>query len=228
MPAVMTVDECYRLMQYTLNKNQQGYLSPQQFNMVINQAQFSYFNYLMGEFQRYQPGRPMAPVEWGQNAHIRERLTPFVQPPSTLTIDATTGNMPYPDNYEMWDAMYWGANKKPVKFIQQDRLASHLNSYIRPIATNPVFLSIYTGFEVHPTTVGTTQLSYIRTPTSINWNNTTDIYGRPIYTPAGSTDPQWRREDMLQIIVRALQFVGVNLQAPMVSQYAEQIKQGGQ
>ena len=34
MPAVMTVDECYRLMQYTLNKNQQGYLSPQQFDAI--------------------------------------------------------------------------------------------------------------------------------------------------------------------------------------------------
>lgn len=228
MPAVMTVDECYRLMQYTLNKNQQGYLSPQQFNMVVNQAQFSYFNYLMGEFQRYQPGRPISNVEWGQNAHIRERLTPFVQPPTTLSVDPSTGNAPYPPDYEMWDAMYYGIYKKPVKFIQQDRLASHLNSYIRPIAQNPAFLSIYTGFTVYPNNIGTTQLSYIRTPRAINWNSTTDIYGRPIYTATGSADPEWRREDMLQIIVRALAIVGVNLQAPMVSQYAEQIKQGGQ
>lgn len=228
MPAEMTVDECYRLMQYTLNKNQQGYLSPQQFSLVINQAQFSYFNYLLGEFQRYQPGRPIAPVEWGQTAQIRERLTPFIQPPSTLSIDSTTGNTPYPDNYEYWDAMYYGIYKKPVKFIQQDRLASHLNSYIRPIAQNPVFLSIYNGFTVYPTNIGSTQISYIRTPATINWNYTTDIYGRPIYTPAGSVNPQWRREDMLQIIVRALSIVGVNLQAPMINQYAEQIKQTGQ
>ncbi len=228
MPAVMTVDEVYQITLFVLNKNQQGNLRPSDFNRIINQAQFSYFNYLLGEFQRYQPGRPISTVEWGQNAHIRERLTPFVQPPTTLAIDPVTGNTPYPSEYEMWDAMYWGIYKKPVKFIQQDRLASHLNSYIRPIATNPVFLSIYTGFTLYPNAIGTTQLSYIRTPATINWNNTTDIYGRPIYTPVGSVDPQWRREDMLQIIVRALAMVGVNLQAPAVAQYAEQIKQGGQ
>jgi hypothetical protein len=228
MPAQMTVNEVYQLMQYTLNKNQQGYLSPQQFSLVINQAQFSYFNYLLGEFQKYQPGRPIAPVEWGQSAQLRERLTPFIQPPSALNVDPATGNAPYPTDYEYWDAMYYGIYKKPVKFIQQDRLASHLNSYIRPIATNPVFLSIYTGFTVYPTDIGTTELSYIRTPKSINWSYTTDIYGRPVYSPIGSVDPEWRREDMLQIISRALSIVGVNLQAPAVAQYAENIKNLGQ
>jgi len=34
--------------------------------------------------------------------------------------------------------------------------------------------------------------------------------------------------DMLEIIARALRMVGVNLQAQEVSQFAEQVKQGGQ
>lgn len=224
----MPVDEVYSLMKYVLNKNQQGALPPADFNRIINAAQFSYFNYLLGEYQRYQPGRPIAPVEFGQNAHIRESLTPFIQQPSQLTIDPVTGRTTYPADYEMWDAMYYGIYKKPVKYIQQDRLASHLNSYIRPVARNPVFLSIYRGFQVYPVSLGTTELSYIRTPQTIQWNYITDIYGRAIYNPATSQDPAWRKKDILQIIVRALAMVGVNLQAPMVAQYAEQIKQTGQ
>lgn len=228
MPEVMTVDDVYSLMNFVLNKNQQGNLPPNRFNLIINQAQWGYFNYLLGTYQKYQPGRPIAPVEFGDNAHVRESLTPFIQQPSTLTIDPATGRTPYPTDYEMWDAMYWGIYKKPVKFIQQDRLASHLNSYIRPIAQNPVFLSIYRGFQLYPINIGSTELSYIRTPQTINWNYTTDIYGRAIYTSAGSQSPQWRRKDMMDIISRALSMVGVNLQAPMVAQYAEQIKQTGQ
>lgn len=228
MPAVMTIDEVYQLTSFILNKNQQGNLPPAKFNLIINQASFSYFNYLLGEYQRYQPGRPIAPVELGHNAHIRESLTPFIQQPSTLTIDPATGRTVYPTDYEMWDAMYWGIYKKPVKFIQQDRLASHLNSYIRPIAQNPVFLSIYRGFQLYPINIGTTELSYLRTPTQMQWNYTTDIYGRAIYNPSTSQNPDWRRKDIFQVVVRALAMVGVNLQAPMVAQYAEQIKNTGQ
>lgn len=224
----MSVDDMYSLIQYVLNKNMQGNLPPDKFNLIINQASFSYFNYLLGEYQRYQPGRPIAPVEFGHGAHIRESLTPFIQQPSTLTIDPATGRTPYPTDYEMWDAMYWGIYKQPVKFIQQDRLGSHLNSSVRPISTNPVFLSIYRGFQLYPISIGQTELSYLRTPKNIQWNYINDIYGRPIYNAATSQNPDWRRKDIYQVITRALEMVGVNLQAPMVEQYATQIKNIGQ
>lgn len=227
MPATFSVDEVYSLINYILNKNQQGNLPPEKFNLVINQGSWGYFKYLLGSYQKYQPGRPVAPVEFGQNAYIRESLTPFIQAPSPLTINPVTGQAPYPTDYEMWDAMYW-IYRKPVKFIQQDRLSSHLESYIRPIATNPVFLSIYRGWQFYPITLGNADVSYIRTPQAIAWNYTNDIYGRPVYNPATSQNPEWRRTDMMEIISRALEMIGVNLQAPAVAQYANQIKQGGQ
>lgn len=224
----MDVNEVYSLVNFILNKNQGGNLPPNQFNLIINQAQYGYLNYLLGEFQRYQPGRPIATPEFGNSAHVRQRLTPFIQQPETLSINALTGFTPYPTDYEMWDAMYWGVYKMPVKFIQQDRLGVHLRSQINPVSRNPVFLSIYTGFTVYPNNIGTTELSYIRSPAMINWAYTTDIYGRPVWNQAASTNPQWDKIDMLQIIVRCLAMVGVNLQAAVVSQYAEQIKNGGQ
>lgn len=228
MPATFSVDEWYSLVNFILNKNQQGNLPPDKFNITGDQASWSYFSYLIGEYQKYQPGRPIAPVEFGLNAHIRESLTPFIQPFSTLTINAGTGQTPYPIDYEMWDAMYWGIYKQSVKFIQQNRLSSHINSQINPISRNPIFFSIYRGFEVWPHNIGTTELSYIRTPQRAQWNYTTDIYGRPVYNPATSQDPQWRRKDMFEIISRQLGMIGVNLQAPAVENYANMIKQGGQ
>lgn len=228
MPSAMTVNDVYSLVNYILNKNQSGNLSPNDFNRIINQASFSYLDYLLGEYQRYQPGRPISNVEFGQNAHIRESLTPFIQQPSTVTIDPLTGRTVYPTDYEMWDAMYYGIYKERVKFIQQDRLSWHLNDPITPVASNPVFLSIYRGWQFYPISLGTADVSYIRTPQTISWNYTNDIYGRPIYNPATSQNPNWRRKDMLEVISRALSMIGVNLQAPQVMQYAEQIKNTGQ
>lgn len=218
----------YRLIRFIIRKNQNGNLTPSDFNNIINVAQVSYLDYLLGEFQKYLPGRPMAAVEFGQNQDIRQRLTPFIKTPVTLTINPTTGISPYPDDFQAADAMYYGQYNRRVKYIQQDRVDSHLNSYIDPIGTNPVYLMIDQGFQFYPTNLGTTRFSYIGTPATMIWNYTEDIYGRPIYNPVGSVQPQWYELDQLEIVVRALAQVGINLQLNAVEQYSQIIKQQGQ
>lgn len=228
MPAEISVDEMFRIEKLIINSNQNGNLTPDKFNLINEQAQYDLLEYLLGDLRRYQHGRPIPPVAWGMTARVRESLTPFIQPPTTLTVDGSTGIALWPPNYEMWDAMYWGIYKQRVKFIQQGRLDSHVNSAISPVSRNPVFLSVYRGFQVYPIDIGTTQLSYIRTPRAIRWGYTNDIYNRQVYNPLTSSQPQWNREDILQIIVRAMRMMGVNLQAVQVSQYADQIKNQGQ
>lgn len=224
----MTVDEVYRLVNYIMRKNQNGGITPSDFNNIINVAQNSYMNYLLGEFQKYLPGRPMAPATFGQNEDIRQRLTPFITTPVTLTINGSTGVAPYPDNYQAQDAMYYGQYNRRVKYIQQDRLDTHINSRINPIADNPVYLQIDNGLQFYPVDLGTARFSYIKSPTTIVWASTPDIYGRRIYNPGGSTDPAWYEQDMLDIIVRALAMIGVNLQLGAVQQYSQMIKTQGQ
>lgn len=223
----MTIDDVYNIMLYAIRKNQNGNLSPTNFNLVINQAQVSYTDYLLGEFQKYTPGRPFAAVEFGQNQDIRQRLTPFIPPPVPLVIDGT-GIAPYPTDFVNADAMNYGIYKRRVKFIQQDRLDSHLNSSIDPINTNPVYLVQKNGFQFYPINLGAAQLSYIQQPAKLVWGFTPDIYLRPIYNPGASVQPQWLDLDMLEIIVRALAIVGVNLQLNVVEQYSQVIKTGGQ
>lgn len=81
---------------------------------------------------------------------------------------------------------------------------------------------------MYPINIGTTEISYIRSPKIIRWGSTPDIYGRKVYNPLTSSDPEWQRQDVLEIIVRAMRMMGVNLQATQVSQYADMIKNNGQ
>jgi hypothetical protein len=42
-------------------------LTQSEFNLVINQAQISYKDYLLGEFKQYEYGRPQARFNYCQN-----------------------------------------------------------------------------------------------------------------------------------------------------------------
>jgi len=222
----VTIDQVYRLMQYVIAKNQNGYLSPDEFNIVINTAQNSFMNYLLGEFQQYQPQRPTARVAYSQNEITRQRLIPFIKE-RVLDIDSS-GFSNYPVDYQETDAMMslYGFNR--IRFIQQDSQFSYINSVIDPIATNPVFLIKREGFQFYPTDLYRVNLSYVGTPQELEWAYISNMYGIPIWDQANSTDPQWFDVDMLEIIARALRIVGVNLQANDVSAYAEEIKSQGQ
>lgn len=231
----MNVNDMYRICQFAVNKAQNGYLTPSEFNLVINQAQVSYQDYLLGEFQQYQYGRPQARVSYSQNQNIRQRLTPLIAE-ATLTINGTTGQSPYPVDYLQTDAIITSAFKR-VRYSQQDTLYSYYNSEIDPIATNPIYLLESTGFQFYPVTLGSAILTYVKNAPEIVWAYTT-VSGRPVYAPTqtgagvtpttGTVQPVWDDVDLLEIISRALKLIGLNLQDGQVQQYANQVTQIGQ
>jgi len=233
----MNVNDMYRICQFAINKAQNGYLTPSEFNLIINQAQVSYQDYLLGEFQQYQYGRAQARINYSQNENIRQRLSPLITE-ATLTINGTSGEARYPADYVQADTIITTAFKR-VRFVQQDSLYSYYNSEIDPVATNPIYLIEPTGFQFYPKTLGTALLTYVKEVPTIVWAYTT-VSGRPVYAPpgqvqppvqtpvTGSVNPIWADVDLLEIIARALKLVGVNLQAGQVEQYANQVTQQGQ
>lgn len=221
----MDVNQVYDLIKFIANKNQQGYITPSQFNLIINQAQNSYTSFLLGSFQQYTPGRPMARVELGNNSVVRQRLAPIIKA-TTLTIDGT-GFSPYPTDYVQVDAIRTDSLQR-VRFVQQDSLYSYYNSVIDPVATNPIYLLEDTGLRFYPATLGSAKLSYVSDPVDIVWAYTLDANGRPVYDAANSVDPVWHVTSILEIVTRALSMIGVNLQAGAISQYAQEIKANGQ
>jgi hypothetical protein len=220
----MNVNDMYRICQFAVNKAQNGYLTPSEFNLTINQAQVSYQDYLLGEFQQYQYGRPQARINYSQNENIRQRLSPLITS-ATLTINGS-GESAYPADYVQADTVITTAFNR-VRFVQQDALYSYYNSQIDPIATNPIYLLEPTGFQFYPVTLGSAILTYVKDAPEIVWAYTT-VSGRPVNSSGTSVQPVWDNVDLLEIIARALKLIGLNLQDGQVQQYANQVTQTGQ
>lgn len=224
----MDVNQAYRITQYIVGKNiQNGYLSPEDFYQCINQAQNEYLDYLLGEYQQYQAGRPIAVVEVGQKEKIRNSIAPLIYN-ITLTPNTTTGIAPFPSDYQAVDAMWEVYNLYNIRFVNQPRLASFHNSSIDLISENPIYLLKHEGFQFYPTNIGLTRMSYVRNPPSIVWGYVLDSNGIPVYNPSTSQQPVWSTADMMNIISRGLRIIGVNLNAGEVSQYANQVQFNGQ
>ncbi len=226
----MDVNQVYEVVSYAVSKNkQQGYLSPADFYITINQGQRAYLDYLLGEYQKYQVQRPIAVVEFSQNERVRDSISPLIYN-VILPINSTTGIAQRPSDYEYVDNMWGVYGNYNIRFVQQDRLTSYVDSGIDPISENPVYLIRHEGFQFFPDRpYGNNQarMSYVRNPPSIVWGYTLDSNGLEVYNPATSQQPIWSESDMLQVIVRALTLVGVNLQLNVVMAYSQEIKDRG-
>lgn len=223
----MTVDDVYQIVLYACKKNkQQGYVSPTDFQIIINQGQRSYAASLLGSFPQYTPGRPIARVELGQNSVIRERLTPIIYG-YNLPVDAS-GFSPYPANYLQTDSMWSIYGYQRIRYADQHKLASIYNSVIDNIATNPIYLLEDRGFRFYPQSTATARLNYVKECPDMIWGYTLDSNGIEVYNAATSTQPVWDSVALYDIIVRALLLVGVNLNAQVLMQYANEIKSSGQ
>lgn len=223
----MTINDVYEIVQFAAKKsNLDGYITPSEFNRIINVGMRSFMSWLLGSFQTYQPGRPIALVELGQNSVVRQRLTPSIYE-YNLTVDAT-GFSPYPGDYLQADAMWsiYGFNR--IRCVQQDSWYSYYNSTIDPISANPIYRLRDIGLFFAPESIGSAKLSYVRNPPDMRWAYTEDVNGLPVYDSINSVQPIFDDLSILDIIVRALALVGVNLQSADVAQYAQMIKTQGQ
>ena len=223
----MDINQVYQIVLYATAKNlAQGYVSPNDFNLTINQAQRSYVAYLLGSFQQYTPGQPVARVEFGQNTVIRTRLAPIIYW-TDLSLDGD-GYCDYPEDYLQTDAMFTIYGYKRIRAVQQDSLYSYYNSAIDPIETNPIYILQDTGLHFFPEDLGEAKMSYVANPPEMLWGYTVDVNGIPIYDEPSSIQPVWDDASMLDIIVRALAIIGVNLQLNVVEQYSMVVKNQGQ
>jgi hypothetical protein len=176
----------YQICQYAINKAQNGYLTPSQFNLLANQAQTSFQDYLLGEFQQYQYGRPQARVNYSQNSDTRQRLTPFIV--ETIQNPSTDGVVNYPDDYLQIDSVRT-ENFDRIRFVQQDSLYSYIKSEIDPIATNPIYLLNETGFKFYPNLtdndvdLSNVWFTYVKSAPEMKWGYSYDSNNRPVYNP---------------------------------------------
>jgi len=213
-------------MKFAIKKAMNGDFTPSEYNDVINTAQRQYQSFLAGQLEQYQNGRSQPRVQYTQNEVSRQRMTPLIYG-YNLTVDST-GFSPYPGDYLQVDAMYSTYGQSRIRYCEQERLYSTVNSVIDTVATNSIFLIEDRGFRFYPITQATAKLSYVRNVPDIVWGYTLDANGREVYSQANSTNPVWADISMMEIIVRALALVGTNLQLGILNGYAQQIKTQGE
>jgi len=225
----MTIDQVYKFIDFTIKKsNAGGYLTPDEFNLIINRAQIQYFNKLYGNQNDYRYDRPVPKIAYAITEKISNSLSVFLSDSTTLTIDAN-GQVNIPS--DLFQTVSITKTISGIDYeitrVEQDRVANNLTSaYDAPDTEFPIYTQLRTKFQFYPKNLGSANLYYLKKPTDMVWAYTI-VSNRPQYDAANSVQPLWKDMDMNEIIYIALSYVGINLKDGEVSQFAQLKTQTG-
>ena len=181
----MTVDYCYKYLQFLSRKNQTSAITPDEFGYAINTANRQYFDFLIGHVEQFEYGDATAKVALGMSSKISRDLSPFKV--DSVTISVTSQLALYPTNYQFLAVMKDTSGRK-IERIDDAKLPSRLSSVIDVItdSTKSFYVESTIGWTIYPNTVSSIVVNYYITPPIIVWAYNT-VNNRAVYNGQGIT-----------------------------------------
>lgn len=236
---MISTNSVRNLVLFLLNKNNHGYLKPEEYNSYSQLAQIDIFENLFYQYTNWlnKENRRMTNGEYANiPKNIREQIDVFAtySTISNFTFNPTTMLWSYTGN-DLYRAeglsLVNSQNKKTdieeVPKIELNRLAN--SGMIAPTFTYPIYCRIGDSFQILPnlTTGYSAELFFLRKPKDPKWTYV-NSNGNPVYS-ASATDLQnfeLHPSNLVPLVMKILAYAGLNLRADDVEQFAnnEEVK----
>ena len=219
-----------------INKDNRGYITPEQFNLFAKQAQIDIFEQYFYDYNNIlvkQNGRLSGSglVDLGKHkAEVIERFSTD----SVLIFSNVTQKYYYPGSnpndtdeptYYLIDRITYNLTKEVEKVSKNKALNLLASNLTAPSLTWPVYVADEEGLQVYPLTIGTGTLTiqYIRYPRDPKWTWTTLSGGEALFD-AGAADYQDFElpiADEPMLVNKILQYAGITVREGEVVQTAK-------
>ena len=227
----VSVDTVYQRVLALANKEQRGYITPQEFNLFANQAQMDIFEqyfYDLNQFKRV-PGNDTV---YADMVNILEDKIDIFRDTygSTATSGWTTfGNPPtgayLPDGiYRMEQVRMGGTQCEKLTARQYNEVRE--SPLTAPTVSRPIYtirggnaILINDGTYVNFATSGNINMYFIRKPIKAEWSSF-DISGAQTYDSTNSVDFELHPSEEVNLVIKILGLAGITLKDPNLYQIA--------
>ena len=222
----INIDRVYQRVLLLANKDQRGYITPEEFNSYADQAQKEVFeSYFLKKFQTEQA--PETTDDYSDiAANVEEKIT-FFDNAGTIDSRSEIGGSSsvylYPDNfYRLGNIVVNGRMADEVS--HKDLTYINLSPLTKPTETQPVFTRHEGGVVVYPTSyTGMINIIYVRKPVSPMWAYMEDtmLTTEPIYDDSNSVDFEIHPSDEQELVYKILTLAGVTIKAQDIAGFGQ-------
>ena len=227
----VNVDTVYQRVLALANKEQRGYVTPQEFNLFANQAQMDIFEqyfYDINQFSRV-PGNE---TEYSDMVTLlEEKIAKFEK--FKVAMSAVSGNqLTLPaDVYRLGTVFYavGGAYDVEVEKVgKKDLEYMSRTALYAPVETRPVYTrksdTLLKLFPASPSTsysVSNVTCNYVAKPADVSWAYT-EVNGTALFNSASAVDFELHASEEKNLVIKILALAGISIDDSGLYQIASQ------
>ncbi len=245
----INVDTVYKTVLLILNKEQRGYITPDEFNKTATQVQLDIFEQYFDDLNQ-QLRVPQADYDYAdRQMSIDEKISYFkMQGNCVFSSSDNSWGLPVEASgssvfqvkygtenlgvdqvyfYRLGTITYIPLTGYPVELQRLQRSDFYTidkSPLTRPTEEYPCYLYEGNKLYVKPTTISadsTLEASMIRKPLNINWGfQTNGPGGSYIWDPSTSQNFELEQSEQVNVILRILQYSGIVIRDPQIIQAA--------
>jgi len=239
----INVNNVYQTVLLILNKEQRGYMTPNEFNKTATQVQLDIFEQYFDDLNQ-QLRVPQVDIDYAdRQSSIDEKLATF-KGIGSCTYSAGSFSLPTLDDisgltiiyndapassdqvsfYKLGAVTYEPTNTDPIELqrlqrfdfynIQKSQLTKSTTSF-------PTYLYEGGKITVRPTSIQSDIVaSFVRKPKDVVWGYTVGSLGQYTYNSTTSTSFELLPSEQVEVILRILQYSGIVIRDPQIVQAA--------
>ena len=219
----INVNTVYKTVLLILNKEQRGYMTPEEFNRIGTQVQLEVFEKYFEDLNQLTRSTQTDTDYADRVAYLEEKISVFAK--YELGQQASSGVVKTAsqsgDEAHRINALVYKDTE--LQKISRSEYVNIIRSPLtKPSETQPVFIQEGLFLHVYPTSISSeTYLSFIKKPREIKWNFTTDQnIGVYQYKTSGSVDFDLHSSEQTEVILRILAYAGIIINNPQIVQAA--------
>ena len=230
----INVDTVYKTVLLILNKEQRGYVTPDEFNKIGTQVQLEIFEKYFEDLNQ-QLRVPQADSEYADRQKNIDNNISIFKTMGDCTYNAVGYFLPPSNTHRIGTVIY--KDEKELQRVQRNELLNiNLSPLTKPTTTYPIYVyedgtttnppRIY----VYPKTITTASditVSYVRKPANVVWgykgiNQDPWVSGPYIYDATKSTQFELDATEQTNVITNVLLYMGIVIKDPQIIQVAAQ------
>ena len=230
----VSIDTVYQRVLALANKEQRGYITPQEFNLFANQAQMAIYETYFYEKEKALMESSVKGTDTESDIvyMINEKLKPFYED----SVGAGSGINLAADLYRL-ENVYLAVGNSGTQLCQEITekeysLMMNTGSDLTPNLLNPTtdrpvyrrvtnaVINCYSSSNTTAATSGVTY-SYYKSPTDCAWGYTVVNY-EALYDATQTTDFQLHPSEESSLVIKILELAGITLNKPGLIQVANQ------